>query len=258
MTTFTRITMTVGLGLMILGAACSEDEPTKPKTTKPLTTADYTAPMAATAPIIDGNGNDACWANAEWADLDQLWLGVAPAAADFTGRYKFVWTAEKLYLLAEITDDVLMDSRTNPLSSYWEDDCLEFFIDENNSDGDHQNNYNAFAYHVSVFYDAVDLGVDGQPHLFNDHISVLRTKVGTRYTWEFAITVYNDTFVYGADNNPVVTLTLGKKLGYALAYCDSDASKTRESFIGSIAIAGTDKNRAYIDAGIFGTMELVE
>ncbi|HPG39329.1 MAG TPA: CBM9 family sugar-binding protein [bacterium] len=252
-----QIPLMVCMGLSILFSGCSQDEPTKPKTVKPVT-ADYTAPLAATAPVIDGNGNDACWADAEWADLDQLWLGVAPAAADFTGRYKFVWTADKLYLLAEITDDVLMDSRTNPLSSYWEDDCLEFFIDENNSDGDHQNNYNAFAYHVSVLYDAVDLGADGQPHLFNDHVSVIRTKSNTRYTWEFAFTVYNDTFVYGATNNPTVTLTQGKKLGYALAYCDSDNSKTRESFIGSIAIAGVDKNRAYIDAGIFGTMELVE
>ena len=34
-----------------------------------------------------------------------------------------------LYLLVEITDDVLFDQHANPLHLYWDDDCIEIFID---------------------------------------------------------------------------------------------------------------------------------
>jgi hypothetical protein len=47
-------------------------------------------------------------------------------------------------------------------------------------------------------------------------------------------------------------------MGFALAYCDNDTSKERENFIGSVAVAGEDKNRGWIDAGIFGTIVLKE
>jgi len=254
---FKQILLSVMIGLLFLFAGCSEEQATQPEPEK-LKDGDYRAPQAAAVPKIDGKGDESCWANAEWVNIDKLWLGPAFTESDFKGQYKAVWSKDKLYLLVEITDDVLMDSRSNPLISYWEDDCLEIFIDENNSDGNHQNSYNAFAYHVSVFYDAVDLGTDGQPHLYNDHLQVFRSKSGTLYTWELAITIYDDTFVYGADSNKTVELTEGKKMGFAIAYCDSDLSKQRENFIGTMDIPGTDKNRAWIDAGVFGTMELVK
>ncbi|MBN2410170.1 CBM9 family sugar-binding protein [candidate division KSB1 bacterium] len=242
---------------LLLFAGCSEDETTEPKPEK-LKEGDYRATQAAAVPKIDGKGDEECWTKADWAAIDKLWLGSSYTESDFTGRYKAVWSKEKLYLLVEIIDDVLMDSRPDPLNSYWEDDCLEIFIDEDNSDGNHQNNYNAFAYHVSVFYDAVDLGTDGQAHLYNDNLNVFRSKSGTLYTWEFEITIYDDSFVYGAENNKTAELTEGKKMGFAIAYCDSDLSKQRENFIGTMDIPGTDKNLAWIDAGVFGTMELVK
>ena len=45
-------------------------------------------------------------------------------------------------------------------------------------------------------------------------------------------------------------------MGFALAYCDNDKSKTRENFIGSVYVEGNDKNRGWIDANIFGTLKL--
>jgi len=47
-------------------------------------------------------------------------------------------------------------------------------------------------------------------------------------------------------------------MGFAVAYCDNDNSQIRENFIGSEVIEGEDKNRGWIDAGIFGSLQLVE
>jgi glucose/arabinose dehydrogenase len=190
--------------------------------------------------------------------MDQLWLGVQPSPADFSGRFKVTWDANKLYILAEITDDVLSDYHSDPLSNYWEDDTWEIFLDENASGGIHEFSYNAFAYHISKSFDIADMGPDRNAGLYNHHAQVARTNIGTDYIWEAAFDVYNDQYVFGATNNPKVTLTAGKIMGFAMAYCDNDGGSTRQSFIGSEVVEGSNKNVAYIDANVFGKMELVE
>jgi hypothetical protein len=42
------------------------------------------------------------------------------------------------------------------------------------------------------------------------------------------------------------------------AYSDNDGRLERENFIGSVFIPGTDKNQAWINAGILGTLILIE
>jgi len=218
----------------------------------------YKAPRAQVAPTIDGNGSDACWTNAVWYDVNYLWLGVQPSAADFTGKFKVTWSANKLHVLAEITDDVLGDNYANPTSNYWEDDTWEIFLDENHSGGEHENNYNAFAYHFSTLGDIVDSDL-GTARLFNSHATVSRTKNGNVYTWEASFDVYTDAYIYANGTaNPKATLTLGKQMGFAMAYCDNDGGTTRQSFIGSENVPGTNKNVAYQNADVFGNLELVE
>ena len=84
----------------------------------------YQAPKASKAPTIDGVADDLAWQRAEWANIDQLTLGEKPSNNDFSGRFKLVWTSQKLYILAEIIDDVLIDTNADPLELYWEDDTL--------------------------------------------------------------------------------------------------------------------------------------
>lgn len=208
-------------------------------------------------PEIDGLGKDECWQQAKWYPIDQLWLGDPLKKGDFEGKYKVVWSGQdnKIYMLVEIQDDVLMDIHEDPLAFYWDDDCLEVFLDEDNSGGNHQYSHNAFAYHIATDYKVVDINPD-KKESFYDHVQVKRSKQGNTYLWELAITVYNDSYKDGADNNPTVRLNKGKKLGFAVAYCDNDRSKKRENFIGSVAIPGEDKNRGWIDAGVFGELEL--
>jgi hypothetical protein len=208
------------------------------------------------APIIDGVADEAIWQNAQWFPLDETWLGNVPTEDDFKGQYKLTWTEEGLYLLAEIKDDKLIDNHTDPLEAWWDDDCLEIFIDEDNSGGEHQYNHNAFAYHVALDGNVVDMSTQKEGKLYNSHILSKRITTGNTTIWEVKISLYDGTY---NDNsaNTAVKLYANKNVGFALAYCDNDTSANRENFIGSIPVEGNDKNRGWIDANIFGTLRLV-
>jgi hypothetical protein len=218
----------------------------------------YSAPMASEAPQIDGIADDAAWQQAEWRPLNNLWLGPELSAADFQGRYKVVWTPGKLFVLVEFVDDVLIDSHRNPLVQYWDDDCLEIFIDENHSGGDHQYNHNAFAYHLSLDNQAIDIGTDKQAHNYSSHVKSQWLQQGNKANWEVAIDIYTDAYQDGGNGNHPTSLEAGKIMGFMLAYCDNDGSELRENFIGSEFAAGESKDRGWIDAGLFGTLELVD
>lgn len=206
---------------------------------------------------IDGIANETSWQNADWHLIDQRWLGNPYDTIDFSGRYKLAWSDEALYLLAEIIDNSLFDQQQDPLKFWWDDDCVEVFIDEDNSGGEHQFNHNAFAYHVALDGNVVDLAPDNIPTLYNNHIVSKRDTQGNTSIWEMKVFIYDDTFEDGGNNSPV-KLDINKKIGFALAYCDNDGSEFRENFIGSIPVKGDDKNRGWIDANIFGTLLLVE
>lgn len=218
----------------------------------------YQAPLASVAPTIDGNSDDIAWESAQWRPIDNIWLGGPLEAADFNGRYKLTWNQQKLYLLVEFTDDVLVDFHRDPLTQYWDDDCLEIFIDENHSGGNHQYNHNAFAYHISLDNQAIDIGTDKLPRDYNSHVDSQWRQQGEKVYWEVSVQVYNDQYIDGAVDNQPESLFAGKIMGFMLAYCDNDYSELREHFIGSEHAAGDHKDRGWIDAGLFGTLELVD
>jgi hypothetical protein len=70
--------------------------------------------------------------------------------------------------------------------------------------------------------------------------------------------VFPDTFKDDSTGNQPVKLSEGKKMGFAVSYNDNDSTNVRENFIGSIQIEGEDKNRGWIDAGVFGELDLVK
>ena len=206
---------------------------------------------------IDGKANESIWKTASWHPIDQLWLGAHHSDEDFSGRFKLAWTEEALYVLAEITDDTLFDQHNDPLKLWWDDDCLEVFIDEDNSGGNHQYNHNAFAYHIALDGNVVDMSTKESGILFNNHAESNRTTEGNITVWEVKFLLFDISFDEDHENNVAVGLSEGKKIGFAIAYCDNDGSLERENFIGSIPVEGSDKNRGWIDANIFGTLILV-
>jgi hypothetical protein len=217
----------------------------------------YNAPRATSAPVIDGV-IDSIWNGAPWAPIDVFWLGSQrPVAQDFSGRYKAMWDQNNLYLLFDITDDVLYDATANPLERYWDDDSVEIFIDENKNGGNHRYNTSAWAYHVGIFGDVVDFTNSTSVKLLNSHITVRRVSSGSKHLWEMSMRVYGENYTDAGPNTPV-PLFLNKLMGFSACYNDNDASANRESMVGSVDTQGHKDDMGYIDASVFGSLRLVE
>ncbi len=217
---------------------------------------DLTFVKASSVISIDGRDTEDAWNEATWHDIDQVWIGGTCDSDDFSGRYKTLWSEDRIYVVAQIVDDTLIDIHSDGLYRYWDDDCLEVFVDADASGGDHQYNYNAFAYHIGLDGKVADIGVDSLPHYY-DHVVSARTHKGNMTIWELAITPYDDTYVRDENSQPI-KLSAGQNLGFAIAYCDNDYSQEREHFIGSAVVTGDDKNRGWIDAGIFDKVILAK
>ncbi len=221
--------------------------------------AQQTAMHTTDAIEIDGSASDPAWATAPWYPLDQSLLGPPAEATDFSGRYKVLWSKHRLYVLAELVDDVLVDSSSHPFERYWEDDTFEVFIDEDASGGDHHKNHNAFAYHFALDNRVVDIGESGDPiDLTANTLSQWR-RTADGLTWEVAITIYDDSFKEESANK-AVNLKAGHEMGFMVAYCDADSARGREHFYNSVDIKAKngDKNLGYLDASVFGRLRLLE
>jgi len=222
----------------------------------------YYAPHAEKSPKVDGVADESIWESAKWQKLDQRWLGPEFSNEDFHGRYKIVWTKSKLYLMAEIVDDILIDSHRDPLTQYWDDDCLEVFIDEDFSGGEHQYNHNAFAYHMSLDNQAIDIGTNKQAQNYSHHVQSNWKQQGNTVIWELSFDIYTDeyedTTTKSDLNSKPVELFVGKVMGLMVAYCDNDGSDLRENFIGSESANAGPADRGWIDAGMFGKLILTK
>ena len=221
---------------------------------------EYFAPYAGKAIKVDGIADESIWQSAKWQNLDQRWLGPEFSKEDFQGRYKVVWSKSKLYILTEIVDDILIDTHRDPLTQYWDDDTLEIFLDEDFSGGDHQYNHNAFAYHMSLDNQAIDIGTNKLAQSYSHHVESRWLQQGNKLFWELGIEIYQDNYqdvLQGKDdNNKAIELFAGKVMGLMVAYCDNDGSELRENFIGSESAAGKSPDRGWKDAGMFGKLIL--
>lgn len=222
----------------------------------------YDAARASSEPVIDGN-IDSAWDAATWHAIDVPWTGtgtheqwVAPSSpADFSGRFKVMWDENQLYILVDITDDVIHDNTPAPLSNYHHDDTIEIFIDEDDGREPYEGSAKAYAYHISTLKDVVDKNL-----LLNEHVTVEIKSEGTRHIWEMSMRIYDKDFniYYDAETNIAVELKVGKTLGFTMSYIDNDGGSNRESFIGSVDSDGHQRNQGYLDSSGFGTMTLVE
>ncbi len=207
-------------------------------------------------PVLDGSGSDDIWETTEWQPISHLWAGKTPKPDDFTGRHKLAWDENNLYILAEITDDSLLDIHTQAFEQFWDDDCLVVFLDEDASGGAHGYSYNAFAYHIALDGRVADIAPDSSFRFFDNHCLSRRLTRDNTSTWEIAVRIYDGKqYTDDAENVPKL-LSTGKKMGFALAYCDNDRSQERESFIGNVAMPNAEKNSSWLNADAFGVLEL--
>ncbi|MBX9851492.1 MAG: T9SS type A sorting domain-containing protein [Cytophagaceae bacterium] len=79
------------------------------------------------APVIDGT-IDALWNSYASFNLNTVSVGTISGPADLSASFKITRDATNLYILVDVTDDVLRNDSPNN----WEDDALEIFIDMGN------------------------------------------------------------------------------------------------------------------------------
>jgi len=227
----------------------------------PTVPGNYNALKTDEAMTIDGMANESCWASAPWAPLEYVWFDAqnqgTPQPDDFSGQYKIVWDQNMLYYFIEITDNAYYPNTGSATERYWEYDCPEVFLDENNNkDDEHQYDFDAFAYHIDEDGNFVDMGTDRVAKTF-DHGAVRRTQSGNTHYWEISLKVFDDTYDEYSTNNQPVVLNDGKVMGFAVGYNDNDNNYNREHLIGSIEINEAEKNIAYIYTRVFGDLTLM-
>jgi hypothetical protein len=236
-------------------------------------------PDVETVPVIDGQGDDACWTGANWQTIDQVWIpyGGSVGSDDYTGQYKIVWSSAEnvLYFLVQVNDDAFIDGYEYPGGGYYNYDIVEVFIDEDKSGGPHifdgagSNAENAFSYHVVVDapedgeinsdFVVCDLGGYYEIRNYAGHFPQLAMrKDGNQYTWEFSLAVYDDTYDHSDPEASRVTLTEDKIIGLSLAYCDNDADDgDRDNFFGSVWVPAEEFNSHWENADGYGTIKLI-
>jgi hypothetical protein len=209
---------------------------------------------------------------------------------DFSGKYKIAWSSKTnlLYFLVSVTDDSFVDGYrydSDPKKGdfYYNYDMLEVFIDEDQSGGLHVFDgtgevakewgtcaANAFSYHLIASippsgarvkeFAACDIaGKSWSDYSIANYAShfpeFVLARNGQQLTWEFSLAVYNDRYSADYPESSRVRLFSSKRMGISLAYCDNDdpdeTPKTRDNFIGSVAVPKEAYNDHWINAGLF-------
>lgn len=218
----------------------------------------FIAKKSASLIQIDGCNKDAIWSQTNWYAMNYLWMGNEVDATDYFGKFKLAWDDQYLYILAEITDDILTPTLESGLENFWKGDYIELFIDEDKSGGDHKFNHQAFAYHVSTEGHVIDKNIKQETAFFDDHMQVARSKSGNNYLWEMAIKLFDSSYNENATNNIPVKILAQKSIGFSIAYGDNDGRNRRENFMGSKKTHGVNNDEGYTNASVFGRILFVD
>jgi tetratricopeptide (TPR) repeat protein len=143
----------------------------------------------ATPPVIDGNEDD-LWSAAPKYKIANVIYSPLSSPNDLSADFKALWDENNLYLLVDVTDDVLVNDTspeqavTLPTGStnipWWYDDCVEVYIDADNSKSNQYDSYDA-QYHFDWDRTNPTMGVHNQHgRLENVEFAVATTKKGYR------------------------------------------------------------------------------
>ncbi|MEH6656609.1 sugar-binding protein [Leeuwenhoekiella marinoflava] len=240
------------LFLFVLLHSCKNNEEPPPLFVK-TNTHSIEVKKATIAPVIDGKPTDPAWENLNWIGVLNKWQG---ADTNLMMNYKLLWTPDALFVLVQLENLTLHPNLGNPLEHYYSEDNLSIYLDEDNSGGDYTNSYNAFEYKILPSNFTVRLDPDKKPLTANNAIHSALKKYGNTYYWELKIAAFDASYQPNTPNEPV-SLKLGKLIGFALAFEKVNA-KEPHTIYGSVTIPEDYEGRIAIDAGLFGTLKLIQ
>jgi hypothetical protein len=148
----------------------------------------------ATPPVIDGN-EDAVWSAAPKYKLTNVIYSPLSSPNDLSADFRALWDENNLYLLVDVTDDVLVNDTspdqqvTLPTGStsipWWYDDCVEVYIDADNSKSNQYDSDDA-QYHFDWDKTHPTMGVHNQHgRMENIEFAIVTTEKGYRTEIKF-------------------------------------------------------------------------
>ena len=169
--------------------------------------------------------------------MQNLNVTVGTMTNDFSAQWKGLFDDTNLYLLVEVNDD----SKINDSGADWyKDDCVEIFIDGDNSKGTTYDGQNDFLLGFRWNDEVIQLGVNSVNKTTDIAFSMYSTDVG--YNLEVSIPW----------STIGVAPVAGNKIGFDIAIDDDDDGGDRECAVASIV---TEDN-AWNNPSLLGSIDL--
>ncbi len=190
------------------------------------------------APVIDQTV-DAAWDEANLLTVANINSGTVSGDSDLSATWQALWDSDYLYFLVDVTDDI---AQTDSGSAWWDDDCIELFIDVDNSKLSSYDGVNDFQLgfrrnDATSYVGTYSAPVSGVVHSFTD-------TGGANYRLEVAVPWQSLGLIPAAN----------AMLGLDVQVGDDDDGGGRD---GKRAWYGTNDN-AWLDPSLFGTIRLTE
>ena len=199
-------------------------------------------PVPAPA-IYYANGNitiddniEALWLNTPHMEINNVTVGLR--TPDFYAQWKAMFDETNLYVLVEVNDNTLLNDSG---AEWYKDDCVEMFIDGDNSSGSSYDGINDFQYGFRWDDDEIQLGNNSVSNTNGINHLLYATEVG--YNLEVSIPW----------STIGVTPSAGSVIGFDVAIDDDDNGGDRECAIASIFTT----DNAWHDPSVFGNVPLV-
>ena len=189
----------------------------------------------ASKPVaVDGKA-EALWSEAREYKIGNVIYESPSNDDDFSASYKALWDEKNLYVLVNVTDENL----NNDSSDFWLDDCVEVFVDADNSKSGSYGS-NDFQFHFDWAEANPSMGESHHNQTQGVEFAIGRADAGYRVEIKFPW----DTLG--------VEPSAGKKIGLDVHVNDDDDGGERDT---KLTWRGKEDN-AWQNPGILGTAEL--
>ncbi|MGB2864719.1 MAG: sugar-binding protein [Sedimentisphaerales bacterium] len=183
---------------------------------------------------IDGRADD-LWSESRENKIGNVVYLPPSNDEDLSASYKAMWDEKNLYLLVDVTDDSLK----NDSDEFWLDDCVEVFVDADNSKSDSYGN-NDYQFHFGWAEANPSMGESQHNQTEGVEFAVGRADAGYRIEIKFPWTTLG------------VEPSAGKKIGLDVHVNDDDDGGDRDT---KLTWRGKEDN-AWQNPSVLGTAEL--
>ena len=189
----------------------------------------------ASGPVVVDGKAEALWSEARQYKISNMIYLLPLNDEDFSASYKALWDEKNLYVLVDVTDENLK----NDSDDFWLDDCVEVFVDADNSKSGSYGD-NDYQFHFGWAESNPSMGESQHNQTGGVEFATVKTDMG--YRMEIKL--------------PWATLgvepSAGKKIGLDVHVNDDDDGGDRDS---KLTWQGKQDD-AWQNPGVLGTAEL--